>query len=59
MPGGGYVLGVGGNRSGFVIGKDLHREGRAVEIVAPGFQGMDDCEEFAVVDVVISLGRGE
>ena len=43
----------------FVIGKDLHQEGRAVEIVVPGFQGMDDWEEFAVVDVIISLGRGE
>ena len=43
----------------FVIGKDLHQEGRAMKIVVPGFQGMDDCEELSVVDVIISLGRGE
>ena len=43
----------------FVIGKDLYQERRAVEVVAPGFQGADDREEFSVVDVVISLGRRE
>ena len=42
-----------------LIGKDLHREGGAVKIVAPGFQGADDCEELSVVDVIISLSRGE
>ena len=43
----------------FVISEDLHREGRAVKIMAPGFQGTDDREEFTVIDVVISFSRGE
>ena len=42
-----------------MIGKDLHWERRAMKIVAPGFQGVNDCEEFTVVDVIISLGRRE
>ena len=42
-----------------VIGKDLYREGRAMKIVAPRFQGVDDCKKFLVIDVIISLGRGE
>ena len=42
-----------------VIGEDLDREGRSVEIVAPGLQGTKDSEEFAVVDVVVTFGGGE
>ena len=42
----------------FVISKDLHREGRAMKIVAPGFQGADDCEKLSVIDVIILL-RGK
>ena len=42
-----------------VVSKDLHREGGAMEIVAPGFQGTNDSEEFAVIDVIISFGGGE
>ena len=42
-----------------MVGEDLHRKGRAMEVVAPRFQCANDSEEFAVVDVVIALGRGE
>ena len=42
-----------------VVGKDLYREWRAMKIMVPGFQGADDSEEFAVVNIVISFGRGE
>ena len=43
----------------FVISEYLHRKGRTMEIVAPGFQGANDGEEFAVVDVIVALGGGE
>ena len=42
-----------------VVGEDLYGERRAMEIVAPRFQGANDSEEFAVIDVVVALGRGE
>ena len=42
-----------------VVGEDLHREGGAVKVMAPGFQGADNGEEFAVINVVITFGGGE
>ena len=42
-----------------VIGKDLHWEGRAMEVVVPRFQGPDDGKKFMVMDVVIIFGRGK
>ena len=42
-----------------VIRKNLYWEGRAMEVVAPGFQGADDREEFSVIDVVVSFSRRE
>ena len=43
----------------FVVGEDLYREGGAMEVVAPRFQGANDGEEFAVINVIVALGRGE
>ena len=43
----------------FVVCENLHRERRAVEVVTPGFQGVDDREEFSVIDVIVSFGRRE
>ena len=42
-----------------MVGEDLHWEGRTVEVVLPIFQGADDSEEFAIIDVVVSFCRGE
>jgi len=42
-----------------MVGEDLDREGGAMEVVAPSFQGADDGKEFAVVDVVIPFRGGE
>ena len=42
-----------------VVSEDLHREGGAMKIVAPGFQGADNSKEFSVVDIVVPLGGGE
>ena len=39
----------------FVIGEDLHREGGAVKVVVPGFQGTNDCKEFMVIDIIVSF----
>ena len=43
----------------FVVGEDLYRERGAVEVMAPGFQGADDSEEFVIVYVIVSFCRGE
>ena len=42
-----------------VVCENLYRERRAVEVVTPGFQGMDDREEFSVIDVIVSFSRRE
>ena len=42
-----------------VVGEDLHRKGGTMEVMAPGLQGANDSEEFAIIDVVVTLGRGE
>ena len=42
-----------------VVGEDLYGEGGAVEIMAPGFQGVNDGEEFSVINIVVTLGGGE
>ena len=43
----------------FVVREDLYRERGAVEVVAPGFQGANDGEKLAIIDIVISFGGGE
>ena len=42
-----------------MVGEDLYRERGAMEVMAPGLQGANDSEEFAIIDVVVTLGRGE
>ena len=42
-----------------VIGEDLHGKRGAMEVVAPGFQGADDSEEFAIINIVVSFCREE
>ena len=42
-----------------MVGEDLHGEGRAVEVVAPGFQGTNNGEEFSIINVIVSFCRGE
>ena len=42
-----------------MVGEDLYREGGAVEIMAPGFQGANDGEEFSVINIVVTFGGGE
>ena len=42
-----------------VVGEDLHREGRAVEVVAPRLQGANNGEEFSIINIVVPFGGGE
>ena len=42
-----------------MVGEDLDREGGAMEVVAPSFQGANDGKKLTVVDVVIPFCRGE
>ena len=55
------IEGLGGTEVGevFMVSEDLYRERGSVEVVSPGFQGMNDTKEFSVVDVVVSFCRGE
>ena len=43
----------------FVVGEDLYWEGGAMKVVAPRFQGTNDGEEFAVIDIVVAFSGGE
>ena len=38
-----------------MVGENMDREGGSVEVVLPGFQGVDDSEEFLVIDVIVSF----
>ena len=42
-----------------VICKNLYRERRAMEVMVPGFQSVDNSKEFMVIDVIIPLYRGK
>ena len=42
-----------------VIYKHLHQEWGAMKVMPPRFQGVDDSEEFAIIDIVVSFGRRE
>ena len=42
-----------------VVSKDLDRKEGSMEIISPGFQGTDDCEELSVVDVIVPFSQNE
>jgi hypothetical protein len=37
----------------FVVSEDLYGERGAMEVLTPGFQYLNNCEEFVVIDVVV------
>ena len=43
----------------FVIGDNIHWGGRALQVVLPGFEGLENSEELLVMHVVVQLGCGE
>ena len=42
-----------------MVCEDLHREWRALEIVFPRFEGVDDSKKLLVIDVIIAFSRNE
>ena len=42
-----------------MISEDLDREGGSGEVLSPCLKGMEDGEEFSVIDVVVPFGGGE
>ena len=53
------VLGLFEVSQVLVVGDDSHWVLSSCEIVSPFFECLDDCQEFPIIDVVVSLGRGE
>ena len=43
----------------FVIGDNVHWEGRALKVVPPGFEGLENSEELLVMRVLVWLGCSE
>ena len=37
----------------------IDREGGSIKVVPPGLQGMDDGEEFSVIDVIVLFSKNE
>ena len=42
-----------------VISNNIHWGGRALQVVSPGFEGLEDSEELLVMCVVVQLRRGQ
>ena len=42
-----------------VVSEDMDGERGSVEVIPPGFQDVDDCKEFLVVDVIVSFSWDE
>ena len=42
-----------------MIDENLDGEGGTVEVMSPGFEGMDDCQEFSVIDIIVPFHWGE
>ena len=38
-----------------MVGEDLDWERRAMEVMSPSFEGVDDGKEFVIIDVIITL----
>ncbi|KIM53882.1 hypothetical protein SCLCIDRAFT_138030, partial [Scleroderma citrinum Foug A] len=43
----------------FVVGKNIHKGGRALQVVLPGFESLEDSKELLVMCVVVQLGHGQ
>ena len=49
------VLGLTEVHQVLVVDEDLDGEGRSVEVMSPGLQGMNNGKELPVIDVIILL----
>ena len=43
----------------FVISNNIHRGGRALQVVLPGFEGLENSEKLLVMHAIVQLGRNE
>ncbi|KIM50337.1 hypothetical protein SCLCIDRAFT_145784, partial [Scleroderma citrinum Foug A] len=43
----------------FVVDDNIHRGGRALQVVLPGFEGLENSEELLVMCVIVQLRRSE
>ena len=50
------MLGLAEISEVFMVGEDLYWERGSSKVMAPCLQGVDDSEEFSVVDVVVLFG---
>ena len=42
-----------------MISENLDGERGAMEVMSPGFEGMDNCQEFTVIDIIILFCWGK
>ena len=38
-----------------MIGEDLDGERGAMKVMSPGFEGTDNCQEFVIIDIIVSF----
>jgi len=43
----------------FVVGHDVNQEGRALQVVMPGFESLKDSEELLIMSIIVQLGHGQ
>ena len=43
----------------FMVSEDLYRERRTMKVMTPGFQGANNGEKFAIIDIVVPFSGGE
>jgi len=42
-----------------MVSEALNGKRESMEVVMPGFQGIDYCKEFPIIHIIISFSRGE
>jgi hypothetical protein len=42
-----------------MVGDDSYRKASSLKVVFPFLQGMDDSQEFLVIDIIVSFSRRE
>ena len=42
-----------------MVGHNVNREGRALQVVTPALEGLEDSEELLVVSIVVQLRHGQ
>ena len=53
------MLGLAEIREVFMVGEYLYWERGSLKVMAPCLQGVDDSEEFSVIDIIVSFSWEE